>query len=394
MPKNTATIPTTIISTKNFLINSIAFFLPLYLVDIGLSGFQIGLLLSIFAITSLISSSFAGLFSDRYPVRHITAFSFIFLVVYFTGLYWTINFWILVILFFIGGLGNRFSDIAVTSFILKTTNNKNTGKKLGAFDSIKTVSSGIGALIGGLLLVKIKFTNLFLFLALLFFVLTLFTFFIKRIETFKYSLKNYKGDLFRKEILIFMVLIFTFAIHWGAESTSYALFLRENLGLSQAGNALFIGTIWILYGIMIYFVGTKVKDNSNLKKLIYVGLILSGLGHILFTYPNIYSSYIFRLIHELGDAAFELFLLIGIFRHFPTGRLGGDSGVILTVTVAGKFLGSILFGWLGDFLGYEWPFIVSGLLNLACLALAYFYFKSLPTKKQDINIGSISNKSK
>ena len=368
-------LPTSVLSIKNFLVNSIVFFLPIYFANIGFSGLQIGILLSVFAVTSLFSSFLAGLFSDRYPIKYISVFSFFLLMIYLFGLSSSVNFFVVLILFFIGGLGNNISDIALKSFVLKIMGKRDAGKKLGLFNSVTTVASGLGALAGGLLLVKMRFTNIFILLAFLFLVAILFTLFIKKIGTFKYSIEQYKGDLWKKEILFFIMLVFIFTMHWGAEGTSYALLLKENLGLSQFLTGLYIGTAWVIFGVMIYFVGRTIKDNSSLKKVIYAGLILSGLGHILFIYPNLFFSYFFRLIHELGDAAFEMFLFVGIYRHFPMERIGGTSGVILTVTIAGKFLGSLIFGPIGDLFGYQYPFIISGIMTLLCLFVANNYFK-------------------
>lgn len=363
-------LPTSILSIKNFLVFSILFYLPIYFSNIGFSGLQIGILLSIFAVTSLASSSLAGLFSDRFPIRYLSAFSFFLLIMYLLGLSSTENFWIILALFFMGGLGNNIADISLTSFVLKVTKKKDSGKRLGVFNSVKTLASGLGALTGGLMLAHLAFTNVFILLALLFFVAILFTFFMRKIGTFRYSTGQYKGDLWRKEILLFIILIFVFTMHWGAEGTSYSLLLKKNFGLEQNSIALYMGSVWIIFGFFIYFISRKIADTTSINKIIYPGLILSGLGHILFTYPSLPLSYLFRLIHELGDAAFEMFLLVGIHRYFPVERIGGTSGVVLTVTIAGRLVGSLIFGPIGDLFGYHYSFIISGILTLVCLPIA------------------------
>lgn len=370
-------LPTLIQSSKNFLINSIAFFLAIYLDSIGYSGLKIGLILSVFAVTSLFSSAIAGIISDRSQIKFVSIISFSSLMIYLFFLSTTKNFWIILFLFFLGGLGNNVSDIALKSYVMKIIPKKGSEKALGKFNSVITVASGSGALLGGIFLVNGSFENIFLLLAVLFFLLILITSFLPKIGTFKYSISYYKKDLFKKKILLFLILIFIFTIHWGAEGTSYALFLKNNLFLDQFSSAVYIGTMWILFGVMIYFIGLRIRCDSSLKKLIYYGLIFSGVGHILFVFSGVYLSYIFRLFHELGDAMFQMFLVIGIFRHFPTERIGGTSGVVLTVTIAGKFLGSLLFGSIGDIFGYGWPFIISGVMTLFCLVIAYHYFKEI-----------------
>ncbi len=374
---SSVTLPTSILSIKNFLVNSIVMFLPLYFANIGFSGWQIGILLSVFAVTSLFSSAITGFSSDRYPIKYLSVFSFALLIIYTFGLSTTKNFWVILILFFIGGLGNNISEISLTSFVMKIIDKKKSGKKLGIFNSITTIASGLGALTAGLLIAKIKFTDVFLLLALLFLATILFTIFIKKIGTFKYSIGHYKGDLWKKEIILFIIIIFIFTLHWGAEGTSYALLLKDNFSLGQTALGWYIGTAWIFFGVFMYFISKPIDKDKFLSKTLYWGLLLSGIGHILFVYPNIIYSYLLRLIHEFGDAAVYMFLFVAMHRHFPSERIGGTSGVILTVTVLGKFLGSLIFGPMGDIFGYHYPFIISGILTLLCLGIAYFYIRTL-----------------
>ena len=369
MRNNSILLPTVLLSLKNFLVFSILFYLPLHFSDMGFSGLQIGILLSIFAITSFASSFLAGLLSDRFPVRYLSSISFFLLMVYLISLSLTENFWIILASFFIGGLGNNIADISLTSFVLKVTEKKGSGKRLGVFTTVKTLSSGLGALTGGLLLSHLAFKHVFMVLAVLFFTTIVFTLLVRKIGTFRYSLEHYKGDLWKKEVFFFSMLIFVFTMHWGAEGTSYSLLLKENFGLDQSSLALYIGTVWLFFGMFIYYISRKIQDTTSLKRIIYPGILLSGAGHILFVIPSLPVSYLFRLVHEFGDAAFEMFLLVGIHRYFPTERIGGTSGMVLTVTIAGRLVGSLVFGPIGDLWGYHYPFIISGILTLMCLLI-------------------------
>ncbi len=367
MRNNSILLPTLLLSLKNFLVFSILFYLPLHFASMGFSGLQIGILLSIFAITSFASSFLAGLLSDRFPVRYLSSISFFLLMVYLISFSLTENFWIILASFFIGGLGNNIADISLTSFVLKVTEKKDSGKRLGVFTTVKTLASGLGALTGGLLLAYLAFKNVFMVLAIIFFITIVFTLLVKKIGTFRYSLEHYRGDLWKKEVFFFTMLIFVFTLHWGAEGTSYSLLLKENFGLDQSSLAFYIGTVWLFFGMFIYYISRKIQDTTSLKRIIYPGILFSGAGHILFVIPSLPVSYLLRLVHEFGDAAFEMFLLVGIHRYFPTERIGGTSGVVLTVTIAGRLVGSLVFGPMGDLWGYQYPFIISGILTLMCL---------------------------
>ena len=287
MRNDSIVLPTCLLSLKNFLVFSILFYLPLYFSNMGFSGLQIGILLSTFAVTSFASSFLAGLLSDRFPVRYLSALSFFLLIVYLVSFSLTENFWIILASFFVGGLGNNVADISLTSFVLKVTEKKDSGKQLGVFTTVKTLASGLGALTGGLLLAHLAFRNVFMVLALLFFITIVFTLLVKKIGTFRYSLEHYRGDLWKKEVFYFIMLIFVFTMHWGAEGTSYSLLLQENFGLDQTSMALYIGTVWIFFGLFIFYISRKIQDTTSLKRIIYPGLILSGAGHILFIIPSL-----------------------------------------------------------------------------------------------------------
>ena len=152
------------------------------------------------------------------------------------------------------------------------------------------------------------------------------------------------------------------------------------MGLSQSSIGLYIGTIWIIYGIFIFLAGRFTSKDTFLSKTIYIGLFASGLGHILFVCPDVLYSYLFRIIHEFGDAIVFLFMFLAIHRHFPTSRIGGTSGVIITVAVSGSFTGSLIFGHVGEAYGYHLPFIISGILTLMCIPILTLYMHLVKSK--------------
>jgi predicted MFS family arabinose efflux permease len=234
---------------------------------------------------------------------------------------------------------------------------------------MKQLAAGLGALSGGLMIAQLPFQKIFFLLGCAFFLPILLALLLKKITTFSYALGHYRGDLRKKEIIFFLMLVFVFTLHWGAEGTSYSLLLKEGFSLSQRAIAWYMGSIWILFALFIFGISRAIKESTPLHWIIYPGLLLSGTGHILFTHPSLPLSYLFRLVHECGDAAFEMYLMVGMHRYFPLERLGGSSGVVLTVTLAGRLLGSLIFGPMGEHFGYHYPFILSGILTLLCLPL-------------------------
>jgi len=60
-----------------------------------------------------------------------------------------------------------------------------------------------------------------------------------------------------------------------------------------------------------------------------------------------------------------------IARLFHVDRIGGNSSLISLTTTLGTLVGSLIFGPLGASLGYATPLIVSGIISLALLPVAY-----------------------
>ena len=63
-----------------------------------------------------------------------------------------------------------------------------------------------------------------------------------------------------------------------------------------------------------------------------------------------------------------LVLYIGIARLFEIERLGGNAGLMNLSTMLGFVTGSLIYGPLGESLGYGHPFWISGALTILLAA--------------------------
>jgi predicted MFS family arabinose efflux permease len=112
---------------------------------------------------------------------------------------------------------------------------------------------------------------------------------------------------------------------------------------------------------------------QRLKPLTFLtlALIFSGAGHILMTYPVLPWSFAWRAVHGFGDGLILMETYTTITRLFHVDRIGGSASLISLTTTLGIFAGSLIFGPLGAAYGYQAPLIVSGVISLALLPLAY-----------------------
>ncbi len=179
-------------------------------------------------------------------------------------------------------------------------------------------------------------------------------------------------------MLFFAAWLFLFCLHWGAETTSYGLFLKERLGLTPQGMGWYMATEFAVLAITAYWYGRSWYGRLSSLSLLSLALVTSGLGHILMTIPNVGLSLAWRLVHGFGDALIMMEIYTTIARLFHVDRIGGHSSLINLVSVGGSFAGALIFGPLGAAYGYQWPLIISGCISLGLLPLAYWGLKARP----------------
>jgi len=169
--------------------------------------------------------------------------------------------------------------------------------------------------------------------------------------------------------MLFATIAFLFAYHWGTESTTYSIFLKTELLFSEFQIGLFIGvTVWMLALSAIFF--GKVLDSGkySMKKIILIGLIASALGHILLAFSqNGVQAFIFRSIHEIGDAAYMVFFYVTISRLFKQSKIGGGAGFITQIVLIAFFIGALISGFLMQYYGPRIPMVIAGVLSLAAI---------------------------
>lgn len=349
------------------------FFIALHLVDMGFSGAEIGFIAGLYSLATLITVLPSGISNDTFKSRHLITTSLILIILQFAALGLSQNFWVLAIMFSLGGIGNALFTASAESLFHKASEKKDLSKKIAIFQGIEYFLIAAGVIAAGALLhFNLSFENLFLYIAAAFVLLTIASFTLPNSATAKLELIHYKKGLLRKDVLFFFLIVFIFSIHFGAEFTSYGLFLEENLKLDKLQIGLYMGSaiaFMSLASIVIHKNSTKWKP----RQIMLWGLFLSGFFHIVMAVEMPIWSFIARTIHEIGDAAFFFFLYVGINKLFDLDKIGGYNGMMRLMTQIGSAIGAFIFGPMGDTYGYNWPLIISGGTSLLAFVLALYF---------------------
>ncbi len=356
-----------LVGLRQLVINLTYFYLPLYLREVGATGWWSGLLLAMFAITAFLSAFQTGIFTDRYPIRYLLAAGFLLMAGFEVAVPRTSSLPVLAFIFLVGGLGNTLLEISLSAYVLKTADLEHPGRWFGAYYFIQGLGIGGGILAGGQLVGWGGYGVAFHVAAAAFLLAALVALRLADTGSVRVRLAEYATHLAARDALWITASFFLLSLHWGAEVTSVAPFLRDDLALDPVHTGYYMGAALLGLALAARFAGRAYDGGAPLTRLAVAGLLLSGLGHVAMTVPWPLASWAIRLAHESGDGIAGVVLFVLLHRVFPRERIGGLASFVATATIVGRLVGTVGFAPLGDAVGFRWPLIVSGLLTVAAL---------------------------
>jgi MFS family permease len=362
---------------RKLTVNTLFFLVPLHLLKIGFSGWQIGTVVSFYGVAPLIFSFPVGWINDRFSIRRIVQGALFLLCFLFLLLAFTDNFYLLCGVFLFLGIANNALDVSLNSLYYKDDTQPDLNKKYGMLAFWLALGTATGTISGGTLVHFANFRILFFVYSAFLLMVLSFTRKIGKERFSVISMKQYRLDLVNRKTILFSILIFILALHWGVEGTVYSPFLKTTFGLNDLQLSLYISiSLFFLAfsGLAVAFLRFDVRLN---QKVFLSALFVSGLGHILMVNPNVYVSLSFRIMHEIGDGVMGALIFLFISRLFQKESIGGSSGILLALMTLGHMLGAQIFAPVGYQLGMSYPFIISGLLLIANSLYGVFVFRKI-----------------
>jgi MFS family permease len=355
-----------------FLVALTTFFLPLFLKDhLGFSGAEIGMLYGALSITGIVFTFPIGFFNDRLTPRALILCALVLTAVSFWGQGTVTRFLPFFGVFLLFGFATNIFRISLDALLFKSGREVKQGFRYGLFNCMRMVGFTLGALCAGFFLSSLDFPLTLKGLAFLALILVVVYPFLPSIPGGRWELFNYRHDFVKRRVIVFSLWLFFFSLHWGAEATSFGLFLRHNLNLSLIGIGCYMAGEFFTVAVSALFFGWFYDRNGGVhaQPLLYGGLIASGIGNILMVYPDLIFSFSWRVIHGIGDGIIALVMYLGIRRLFHLERIGGNASLISMSTMIGIFVGSLIFGPLGEKAGYGYPLAISGIITILILPL-------------------------
>jgi MFS family permease len=362
--------------SRRFAVTAVFFLAPLHFHALGFSGWQIGLAVFGFAAAPLIFSFPMGWINDRISMGGVIRAAWGALVCLLALMSSARGLLPMAALYLGLGVANNALDVSINSLYFKDESKGDQNRKYGVYAFWGALGPAAGVLTGGVLMNIADFRAFTLVLAGFLAVASLAC---RRLGEEKFAAvpaAEYLKGLFRRKTLLFTLLLFIIALHWGAEGTVYSLFLKDHFGLGPLALSIYISGALFLLSLAALFVGHIPYNPDVNRKLFLTGMVLSGAGHMLMILGDVRLSFFFRVVHEIGDGLMGALVFLYIAGLFDRRNIGGGAGIILSVQTAGHMTGSLVFPALGQHFGLPAVFLVSGALLLANAVLGSFVFRN------------------
>jgi MFS family permease len=359
------------ISAYSAVVSSVYFLLPLYLKgQLHFTGGQIGLLYAVLSLNAILVSFPVGVLGDRYPARILTRVGLVGIAAGLWALASVQRFWPFLAVFWSFGLSMQLFRLSLDILLFKE-DHADAPRRIGHYNAMRMGGMMVGALVGGALYYWLDFRITLKLFGAGFCLLLGPTVWLPVTRGVRTDIFQYGRDFLIPPVLFFVTWLFLFTLHWGAEATSLGLFLEHNLSLSPMGVGAYMAGEFGVVALTAYLYGRFWAGHLKPLTFLALALILSGAGHILMTYPVLPWSFAWRAVHGVGDGLILMETYTTISRLFHVERVGGNASLISLTTTLGVFAGSLIFGPLGAAYGYHLPLIISGIISLALLPLAY-----------------------
>ena len=341
------------------------FFLTVYFSEeLGFDGAEIGILYALQAMAGVLAALPAGIGSDRVLARHLVALSLAVQAVGFTLLAGLDSFVPFAAAFLLLNVANSTFRYSLDIHVLKSDDGQRTVARVGSYQAARFAGMAAGTAGAGYLLSAVEFRFALLATAAATAILSVCARTLPPTPLERSSLAAYLKDLTSPGVAFFCVWLVLFSTHWGAEFTSYSLFLREGLHLSMVDMGWYMAVEFAAIVVTILLFVRFHRTPRVSRAVIVFGLLASGAGHIGMVLQPVSISCAFRFLHGIGDGLIFMVFYLGVARFFVAERTGGNAGIVNTMTMLGMVLGALFFGPLGEAFGYSVPLWTSGLLTM------------------------------
>ena len=369
------------ILTRNFIVACFAQFtfslafhiliptLPIYLSSLGSTEVEIGILIGIFAVSSLILRPLVGRALLNIPEKNFMVAGAFLSVLTSVAYLWAPPFWPILIVRVWQGIGYALFQTASFTLIANVSPEAHRGRNLSYFLLTFNLSGALAPSLGMLLINHFSFTLLFLVCLCL----SLCSLFIinklGRRQVAPLQDSSIEEDVFlsRKALSPSFIGFFSFFI-WGALVAFFPLY-AVNHGVANPG--LFFTTTAMML-ILCRGLGGKILDLYSKERIILpcLSTYIISMGILAFS-KTLPMFILVAVIWGIGHSFLIPSLMLYALDRGGSSR-GTAMGTFLTITDLGMSLGPVMMGIIIHSTSYPTMFLCLALTSI--INLNYFYF--------------------
>ncbi len=343
--------------------------LPIYLSRFGCTEVDIGVLIGILGVSSLVLRPFIGRALLKTPEKKFMIGGAILFVFTFVAYPFAFPFWPLFAVRVFQGIGLAFFYTASYTFISNISPGAHRGQAFSYYLLAINISLALSPSFGMFIINRFSFT--FLFLICL--GLSLCTLFVtsklgKRQVSPVENSSGEEGSLLSREALPTSIMSFFFHLTWGALTAFFPLY-AINHGVTNPG---FFFTAVAVMLILGRGLGGKILDLYNRERVILPSLTACILSMVFLAFSKSLTMFILvAVIWGVGHAF--LFPSLLVYAVDRTGSSKGPAmGTFTGFSDLGMSLGPVIMGIIIRFTNYPTMFLCLALVGT--ISLNYFYF--------------------
>ncbi|MCM3216662.1 MFS transporter [Niallia taxi] len=352
--------------------------MPEYIKMLSLSGTTAGFLTAAFAVTQLLCSPFAGIFSDRYGRKKAIVLG-MFVLAISEGIFaiGSSAIW-LFLSRLLGGIGIAFVMPAVMAFAADVTTDKERAKGIGYLSAAMSTGFIIGPGLGGFLAeygTRVPFFVAAVGAGIAGLLTWLVLPELKKLDSKEVIVESKStsfGSMLRMIVSSIkapyfnaLIVLLVLGIALSNFETVFGLFLDGKFNFNPKDIALLL-TIGAIIGLIIQLVLLDILVNKiGELKVIYLSLIVAGLSIIAFVIAQNYLSLVLASIFTFGACD----LLRPAASTYLSKQAGNDQGYVAGLNSSynsiGTIIGSSTAGILFDF-SMGLPYLFAGMILIVC----------------------------
>ena len=343
--------------------------IPIYLSKLGSTEAEIGVLVGIFSVSSLILRPFVGKALLKIPERSfMMAGAFLYAISSITYLL-APPFWPLLIVRVLQGFGLACFSTASFTLIANITPETHRGQIISYFYLSINIAFALAPYFGMLLINRFNFTVLFLLCTGLSLCSLVFT--IKLNKTQGLPLESQTGQsqpFLSREALPPAMMAFMVNIIWGAVTAFFPLYSLKQ-GVTNPG---FFFGVYAIIMILFRVSGGKVSDIYGRDKVILPSLITVIISMTILSFSTTLPMFLLVAVIWGTGMAFLYPTLVAYALDRAGSSRGPAMGTFTAVADLGAGLGSVIMGIVLQLTSYPMMFFCLALTGV--INLLYFYF--------------------